>query len=385
MKLNQLIVSILAVLALTACSKENEGTGSGSSDSPGLSVTVALRSSGTRSVVSGSENFTTQTAITLEDVTVYFANGSNGNIVDTKSFSPEEIEAGSAVFHNINPSASHAVVVANASSLLTPAPTSISTLEAVNLKLSDLQDLSAVPLLSNVGELEANDASHTAPADGSETDVEVDYRKVDLTVVPVLSRIEIGGTLTLTATDGAADGKFVYSKFTPAYVGLNGLHDVCTLAGTGVGEAVWATDNQRGFPVVGTTPSWMYDAFEEVDAVDLIGAPDHSSTMSNVYAYNVMPGEEPVILLHFASDPLPAAEIPEGIAAASPAYLKIVNFTDAATAQPLTIEAGKIYTIRDLTFDQTDLTWLDNTVLCVEVSVTVEDWQIEDVTPEFGE
>lgn len=384
MKLDKMFVSALAVMALVACSKDSEGGSTGSPEGQGLSVTVAIKS-GTRSVVAGSDSFTSQTAITLEDVTVFFSNGVNGNIVDTKTFSAEEIAAGSAVFHNINPSASHAVVVANAASLLTPVPTSIAALDAVNLTLSGLQDLASVPLKSNVGALVANDGEHTPPADGSENEVEVDYRQVELTVVPVLARIEIGGTLTLTATDGNADGKFAYSKFTPAYVGLNGLHDLCTLAGTGVGEAVWATDNQLGFPNVGTTPAWMYDAFEEADAVDLIGDADHSFALSNVYAYNVMPGEKPVVMLRFASDPLPAAEIPAGITVASPAYLKIVNFTDAATSQPLTIEAGKIYTIKDITFDQTDLTWLDNTVLCVEVTVTVEDWQIEDVTPEFGE
>lgn len=379
MKLKSLLVSLLAVSALVACNKENDG-GAADPTGNGISVTVSIKSSGTRAVA---DAFTAETAITLTDVTVYFTNGANGNIVDTKTFSPEEILAGKAVFHGINPSSTHAVVVANANSLLSPAPTSVSELNNITLTMASMQDLTAVPLKSDVSPLVEN-TGHVAPDDGSEDDVTVDYRKVELTVGPVLARIEIGGTLTMTATGSNAEGVFAYSQFTPEYVGLNGLYENGKLGGTTDGSLITANDNQTGFPVVGTTPAWMYDAFDATDKQDMIAAGSNAVALSKVYAYNVMPGETPVVMLRFDSKPLPADQIPGDVKTASPAYLKIVNFTDESSAQ-ITIEPGKIYTIEDITFDQDKVTWLDNTVLCVEAIVTVQDWEIQDVEPEFGE
>ena len=379
MKLKSLLVSLLAVSALVACNKENDGGAAAPTDGNGISVTVSIKSSGTRAVT---DAFTSETDITVNEITVYFTNGANGNIVDTKTFSPEEIAAGKAVFHGINPSSTHAVVVANANSLLSPVPTSVSELNNITLTMASMQKLDEVPLKSDVSPLVENDGVHD-PAPGEE-DATVDYRKVELTVGPVLARIEIGGTLTMTATESNAGGVFAYSQFTPEYVGLNGLYENGKLGGTTDGSLITANDNQTGFPVVGTTPAWMYDAFDATDKQDMIAADGYAVALSKVYAYNVMPGEKPVVMLRFDSKPLPANQIPEGIKTASPAYLKIVNFTDESSAQ-ITIEPGKIYTIEDITFDQDKVTWLDNTVLCVEAIVKVQDWEIQDVEPEFGE
>lgn len=381
MKLKSLLVSLLAVSALVACNKENDGGAAAPTDGNGISVTVSIKSSGTRAVT---DAFTSETDITVNEITVYFTNGANGNIVDTKIFSPEEIAAGKAVFHGINPSSTHAVVVANANSLLSPVPTSVSELNNITLTMANMQTLTAVPLKSDVSPLVEN-TGHVAPDDGSEDDVTVDYRKVELTVGPVLARIEIGGTLTMTATESNAGGVFAYSQFTPEYVGLNGLYENGKLGGTTTGSLITANDNQTGFPVVGTTPAWMYDAFDTTDKQDMIAADGYAVALSKVYAYNVMPGEKPVVMLRFDSKPLPADQIPGDVKTASPAYLKIVNFTDDAKHNKITIEPGKIYTIEDITFDQDKVTWLDNTVLCVEAIVTVQDWEIQDVEPEFGE
>lgn len=383
MKLKSLLVSLLAVSALVACNKENDGGAAAPTDGNGISVTVSIKSSGTRAVAN---DFTAETAITLTDVTVYFTNGANGNIVDYAIFTAEQISAKSAVFHSINPSSTHAVIVANKGTLLTSVPATVADLNNTVLTMSDMQDLSTVPLKSVVGELITADASgHEAPEDGSEDDATIDYRTVSLDVVPVLARIEIGGTLTMTST--ADEGKFAYTNFTPSYVGLNGLHENGTLGGVVSGSLIKANDNQTGFPVLSgtTTPSWMYNEFDATDKQNMINADGNAVALSKVYAYNVMPGETPDVLLRFASVALPADQLPEGIDPATPnAYIRIVNFTDESSAQ-ITIEPGKIYTIKDITFDQDKVTWLDNTVLCVEAIVKVQPWEIKDVDPEFGE
>lgn len=67
------------------------------------------------------------------------------------------------------------------------------------------------------------------------------------------------------------------------------------------------------------------------------------------------------------------------------AYLKIINFTDQATSNKTELAAGKIYKIQNLTIKNGELTNLDNTVICVEATVTVGNWGVETITtPEYG-
>ena len=57
-----------------------------------------------------------------------------------------------------------------------------------------------------------------------------------------------------------------------------------------------------------------------------------------------------------------------------------------AVDNKITLAPGKIYKIENISFNQDKVTMLDNQVLCVEVSVTVQDWEIVDVeNPEFGD
>lgn len=381
MKLKSLLVSLLAVSALVACNKENDGGAAAPTDGNGITVTVAIRTSNTRAVVD--DGFTEdQSAITLTSAMIYFADGANGNIVDKRVVETDNLSE-AQVFHSVNPSATHAIIAANYGSLLTSTPATVAALKATTLDLSTVTDLASVPLMSGVGELVENaDGTHT-PAEGEE-DATIDYRKVSLTVAPVLARIEIGGTLAITSS--VDEGKFVYQNFTSKYVGLNGLYGSCTLDGTAsVGDQTVANSNADGFPDVGTTPAWMYDAFQGSDSADLIADADQSISLLKVYAYNVMPGDKPEITLQFDSTPISVDDLPEGypFPPSPKAYIKIVNFSkDGATE---TLEAGKIYKISNITFDQEKVTLLDNKVLCVEVSIEVTPWTVKDVDPEFGE
>lgn len=383
MKLNKLFVSALAALAFVACSKDGETGTEGPENGNGISVTVALRTAGSADAQAASlgtraveDNFTTDNKITLRDIKVFFADGADGNIVEAKTFSSEEIESGSATFHGINPSATHAVVVANSGQLLAATPATVAALKATELDLTSYQtDLAVVPVMSEVGALEENSTTEHPDTEG-ETDVT--WCKVSLNVTPVLARIEIGGNLTITSE--MEEGKFVYTEFNPANVGLNGLFPACTLGGDESGERVYTNTNATGFPATGTTPTWMYDA---LTSTDLIAAPGNSASMGGVYAYNVMPGDKPEITLQFNSTP--RQDLPEGapVPVSPKAYIKIVNFAEGGS---MTLESGKIYKINNISFNQDRVTMLDNQVLCVEVTVTVEDWKIVDVeNPEFGD
>ena len=388
MKLNKLFVSALAALAFVACSKDGETGAEGPESGQGMSVTISLRNSGSaaaqaagKGTRSSETDFTEATTITLKKIKVFFADA-DGNIVDDGEFTDEQIGDKLAVFHGINPSATQAIAAANYGELLSSTPATITALKATKLTLVDYQGSKLqeeVPLMSEAAALEENtDKEH--PDTAGETDEEVTWCKVSLNLVPVLSRIEIGGNLTITSD---MEGEFVYTEFTMAHVGLNGLFPACTLGGDESGERVYTNTNATGFPATGTTPAWMYDALPDTD---LIAAPGNSASMEKVYAYNVMPGDKPEITLQFNSTP--RQDLPEGapVPVSPKAYIKIVNFTDAAVDNKMTLEPGKIYKIENISFPQDKVTMLDNQVLCVEVTVTVQDWEIVDVeNPEFGE
>ena len=391
MKLNKLFVSALAALAFVACSKDGETGAEGPESGQGMSVTISLRNSssaaaqaagkGTRS---SETDFTETTTITLKKIKVFFADA-DGNIVDDGEFTDEQIGDKLAVFHGINPSATQAIAAANYGELLSSTPATITALKATKLTLVDYQKSKLqeeVPLMSEAAALEENtDKEH--PDTAGETDEEVTWCKVSLDLVPVLSRIEIGGNLTITSD---MEGEFVYTAFTMANVGLNGLFPACTLGGDESGERVYTNTNATGFPDTGDTsptPTWMYDALPNTNLIEAVG---NSAPMDKVYAYNVMPGDKPEITLQFNSTP--RQDLPEDapVPVSPKAYIKIVNFAEGAVNNPMTLEPGKIYKIEDISFNQDKVTMLDNQVLCVEVAVTVQNWEIVDVeNPEFGE
>lgn len=392
MKLNKLFVSALAALAFVACSKDGETGAEGPESGQGMSVTISLRNSGsaaaqaagkgTRAAVE--EGFTQDAgkAIELKSITVFFADAS-GNIVETGKFDEAQLTAKKAVFHGINPSATQAIAAANYGDLLPSAtPATITALKATELTLANYQSKALqteVPLISVATDLVPDEAANH-PDDVDHGDDKIAWYKVSLDLVPVLSRIEIGGNLTITSD---MEGEFVYTAFTMAHVGLNGLFPACTLGGDESGERVYTNTNATGFPATGTTPAWMYDALPDTD---LIAAPGNSASMEKVYAYNVMPGDKPEITLQFNSTP--RQDLPEGapVPVSPKAYIKIVNFTDAAVDNKMTLGPGKIYKIENISFPQDKVTMLDNQVLCVEVTVTVQDWEIVDVeNPEFGD
>lgn len=75
----------------------------------------------------------------------------------------------------------------------------------------------------------------------------------------------------------------------------------------------------------------------------------------------------------------------EGFIVYDPAYLKITGLKTAEGGK-VTMEAGKIYQITDLEFTEEHLTDLDpgEPTICVTATVTVKDWEIVPVEPEYG-
>ena len=100
------------------------------------------------------------------------------------------------------------------------------------------------------------------------------------------------------------------------------------------------------------------------------------------YGYNVL-GQPEEMLLKFDTEF--KSPVAEGFIVYDPAYLKITGLKTAEGGK-VTMEAGKIYQITDLEFTEEDLTDLDpgEPTICVTATVTVKDWEIVPVEPEYG-
>ena len=376
MKLNNWILMAAMTMGLVACNND-DAPESTLPEGKGKTVTVTIKGNKVDSRAANDGNaFTTETKATLTSATIFFLTdaATTGTVCDyrelTVTESPQQL-------HNVNPAAKAAYVVGNID-LSGKHFNTLADLLNLPADLSDYTTLASVPVTSG--------ATATALTEGGNHDAAAtDHTNgkmytVAFTVNPILSRIEIGGTVTLTMGDNA--NQFTFSSLKPTHVGLNKVAPSFTLAGAPSGAPLEAGDNAKGYPGdLATAESWMFDVLNPEEMItDATTAVPFSLP---VHGYNLAAGSQPIVMLAFdskkADDAVTIPPVPR-------AYLKIINFTDQATdANKKVLAAGKIYKIENLTINNGELTNLDNTVICVEATVTVGNWGVDTITtPEYG-
>lgn len=376
MKLNNWILMAAMTMGLVACNND-DAPESTLPEGKGKTVTVTIKGNKADSRALNDGNaFTTETKATLTSATIFFLTdaATTGTVCDYRDLavteSPQQL-------HNVNPAAKAAYVVGNID-LSGKHFNTLADLLNLPADLSDYTTLASVPVTSG--------ATATALTEGGNHDAAAtDHTNgkmytVAFTVNPILSRIEIGGTVTLTMGDNA--NQFTFSSLKPTHVGLNKVAPSFTLAGAPSGAPLEAGDNAKGYPGdLATAESWMFDVLNPEEMItDATTAVPFSLP---VHGYNLAAGSQPIVMLAFdskkADDAVTIPPVPR-------AYLKIINFTDQATdANKKVLAAGKIYKIENLTIKNGELTNLDNTVICVEATVTVGNWGVDTITtPEYG-
>lgn len=157
--------------------------------------------------------------------------------------------------HNVNPAAKAAYVVGNID-LSGEHFNTLEDLRNLSADLSGYTTLASVPVTSGAT---ATALTKGGTHDATATDhTNGEMYTVTFTVNPILSRIEIGGTVTLTMSDGT--DKFTFSSLKPTHVGLNNVAPSFTLAGAPSGAPLGAGDNAKGYPGdLATTGSWMLE------------------------------------------------------------------------------------------------------------------------------
>lgn len=361
MKLNNWFLMAVLTMGLTACNNDDAPENT-LPEGKGKTVTVTIKGTAeTRTALD--DGFSTEKTATLSSAKIFFL---TGNTDDATICDIRELEntSGANQLHNVSPNATHAIVVGNFAVSTTPATLKILKDLTGNLKGLTVEN---APLVSTVEELTTDSFADENSHDGEQY-------KVLLEVAPIVARIEIGGDLTLKLkTDQTT---FSYKTLTTKYVGLNNVKPSFTLGGVASGTALNVDDNAEVWPSATIKDGWS----DALAPTDLIAATDHKLAMGT-FGYNVAAGDQPFVMVSFEGV---AADGITSIPPVPNAYLKIINFTSAATNQKITLEAGKIYQINNLEFEDGALTNLDNTVICVEATVTVKAWGVQTVSPEYG-
>ena len=381
----------VAAVSFAACNKEDITP---SVEQGNKSVTLSLANvlqtkSASNQVAPGEDK-----EIKLNSFQVFFSDGTtlyspknvDGKGTATTRFTQQE-EDGLYEFHFLPKAVNQVIVVGNMAQL--DVTTHAALLAAVeNLTVGGEQNPANVRLMGIDTSLEAGKTEHAA---GNNTGIQHPdpYVHADVNLAPAVARFEITGFeyalkagaekrnyATMTVDNLSIRNYYTEAKVNFANVPTEKLN-LLNFGGALTKDNVYVDY----FNKLGEEPVWWLDkvgttladnAYASVVAIPAT----ETEPAKDCYAYNVFPGALPQFLMQ-----LTGAE--GGVE--SPLYLmtsalKVKNANNemvALTAEDIT--AGNVYRMA-MKFDDNNL---QNPEKCIEVSITVDEWVVVAVTPEF--
>lgn len=396
--MKKLFIAAMALATIVSCSKD-DGDAVLTSSKKAVSITIENGVSGTRALIESTpttagggegeilaqEN--KQVAANIDELVVLFANR-NGDVVDAYAFSDADIledvdqipnVAGDAntegkysyLFHNIHESVEQVAVVRY--SKITDVE------EYKNTNLKTYADAAAEEKLTvDLDDLElygsntiATDGStckvKNVAADGHVTEYEYKLYTASVKVAPALARVEIVGISCLDL------GQTTLANVTDAT--KTGGYDELAL------ERIYFGDQDEE----GDKP--YYYNFTEKDVLMGVYAGQRSTTARDLVPYS--PGKDSAIAWNISPDvPIPSTGTPMVLSMKASAY----DYNVISGDKTLTIngfeeniakfEPGNIYRM-NINFKEENLD-KTNDAICVDVTVTIANWVVINVTPEFG-
>lgn len=378
MKLRSLVLLAALGFGLTACNNDGDDL---FKYEESKSVTISLANVLPQSKGTGSQIPEGNKKVTLNDYYVVFTDGTNlygGYDLTSEGGKTEAAKyyeaAGnmSKTFHFVNGAANQAIVIGNVGGMegalyeQLEGCSTLAALKALVCQMGEEQDEKDLTLYGTgnfVKKGSADDAQHT------------NVYTAAINVKPLIARIEVTG-FKYAKVDPQTDAK--YSKILLNKIAIDKYYPAVQLDGTYSGELsfydVPATGNSQNF-FESLTPGWTNDAFTgvvelEPDQPKLAGA--ILGEGKDAYVYHVAAGATiPYILLQMQGVPAAGGDnVPLHIVA------KGLLKEDTSVNE---LEAGKVYRL-SFEFDDNDLS---QPAKCVEVTVTVADWVVEVVTPQF--
>lgn len=395
MRLSKLMLGMaVAAVSFAACNKEDITP---SVEQGNKSVTLSLANvlqtkSASNQVAPGEDK-----EIQLNSFQVFFSDGTtlyspknvDGTGTATTRFTQQE-EDGLYEFHFLPKAVNQVIVVGNMAQL------DVTTHAALEAAVKDLtvggeQNPANVRLMGIDTSLEPEekDPTHHAAKDNSTANPHPDpYVHADVNLSPAVARFEITGFEYALKTGAekrnyttmTVDNLSIRNYYTKAEVNFANVpttkeENLLNFGGALTKDNVYVDY----FNVLG--PGWWLDKVGTTLDADAYAAvvnvpATETEPAKDCYAYNVFPGALPQFLMQ-----LKGAE--GGVE--SPLYLmtsalKVKNANNemvALTAEDIT--AGNVYRMA-MKFDDSNL---QNPEKCIEVSITVDEWVVVAVTPEF--
>ena len=390
MRLSKLMLGMaVAAVSFAACNKEDiTPSVEQGNKSVTLSLANVLQTKSASNQVAADE-------IKLNSFQVFFSDGTtlyspknvDGKGTATTRFTQQEPD-GLYEFHFLPKAVDRVIVVGNMDELNV---TTYAALEAAveNLTVGGEQNPANVRLMGIDTVLEPGETEHAA---GNNTGIQHPdpYVHADVNLSPAVARFEITGFEYAPLKDGAEERNYttmtvdnlsIRNYYTKAEVNFANVPttdaaDLLNFGGALTKDNVYV----NYFNVLGA--GWWLDKVGTTLAADayaaVVNVPGATETepAKDCYAYNVFPGALPQFLMQ-----LTGAE--GGVE--SPLYLmtsalKVKNANNemvALTAEDIT--AGNVYRMA-MRFDDSNL---QNPEKCIEVSITVDEWVVVAVTPEF--
>lgn len=390
MKLSKYFLMAAAGLTLFACSNDEDIPGLNGEGTKSVALKLEGLSSGASTKAVGDPHAgDSDHKIALSNVTVYFTDGTNilatKPLASTSTADWADLIGDGYVFHQVPVSTTQVQIVGNASGKTLTA-TNVAALKASVLDAANEQTFTNVTLFGEDTSLEK----------ASGPDEHGDVYTATVNLKPLVARFEIGN---IACTDLGQPGCKI-TQYSLNVIGLMDFNSGVTLSGTASGTEYTlanvlepgseAEEGKVVFGATGTAASWAWDAISGDSSTNITGSTSWNPGPegSQKFVYQFIPNK----LKKVGEDPAKMAQIKLVLkditwasnVSATDRYNSVVTAKFQKDEQDLTdFEAGKIYTV-NYAFKSGNIgPWNPEDKICVQLNVTVSDWEVVALTPVF--
>ncbi len=374
-----ILSACVAAVALTSCDKEDIVPQV--QNSRMKSVEVSLKNAVTTRGVAG-EKITANTPVKINNLKIFLTDASgnqyeaktaDGSAEATYYWDSEALASGipNAAFHYVDPNCTKVVAVANCGDIAYDA--------LGTLNIEDQQDAQNLSLYAE-DNLQGPDGTHSdANTDG--TTYLSDVYKAELMLTPRISRFEVDGFRVnfsqepkyenITVRDLAFQNYYPTTELVTGTENGNVVNHMINL--------VNQTEVYNWFNDATKPAAWYWDSFASLEITPNAPAADVKDGEGNntPLAYHIFSGDKvPVMVIRLTADD-------------QPAYIYSKGFKDTGGNDITTFEEGKIYRMSaagevagdgSIPINEDDIDPMDR---CLEITVSVHNWQVDLVYPEF--
>lgn len=389
MKLTKLMLSAcVAALTLAGCAKEEVTSTDGNYKSVKIEVGNLFL---TKSV---GDAITTGTPIALKDFRIYLIAGNTikntatdkvGNTLGSEAYVFNAKPSGAIEYHFVDPSVNKVVAVANLTSEQYASIKTYDDIKALKLAVADQQNAGALALYAE--DVLKQAGTQHIPEPGSHKEGEsliTNVYKATLNFAPRVSRFELDGFAVKFLAENQR-----YNKISINQIALNNYYPTSVLYnGAEEGKLVDCTPEDPAKAVAyltGNTGMEWYSDKETVEFVRPAGMTAdqwvQADLQSNLYYHFFSTTTVPELMFQVSTEDVDGG--------ASSTYIYTKNFKGSDGKYIEEFEEGKIYRMNfegtaegdgDVPLSEEDIDQLGR---CLDITVTVENWNVVLVTPEF--